>query len=130
MTSLFSFVKCYKYPLLWALFIGILCGFPGKDIPHVSILELLEFDKWIHAGVFFILVFLLSRAYQTSPVERFRHHAILFAFCIAVCYGGLLEILQATLFIDRSADVYDFIANSFGALVAVGWIKKIGLKKS
>jgi VanZ family protein len=42
------------------------------------------------------------------------------AFSICVAYGGLMEIMQGTLFADRSADVYDFIANSFGCLI--GWM--------
>jgi glycopeptide antibiotics resistance protein len=39
-------------------------------------------------------------------------------FCIV--YGGLLEIMQGTLFQERSADVFDFIANSIGVLLGLG----------
>lgn len=116
------FLKNYRLALLWAGFIAFLCGLPGKDIPHISFLELLSFDKWVHASVFFVLVLFLSKAYRLADIEFFRHHANKIALLLAIAYGGLLEILQAILFIDRSADLYDFIANSFGAAMAIWWL--------
>lgn len=103
---------------------------PGKDIPHISFLELLEFDKFVHASVFFILVYFLVKAYQKSISPRFKKNSLLFAFSLALGYGGLLEILQGFVFIDRSADVLDFIANSFGAMLAVLWFRKYRLKET
>lgn len=117
------FLKNYRLALLWAGFIAFLCGLPGKDIPHISFLELLSFDKWVHASVFFVLVLFLSKAYRLADIEFFRHHANKIALLLAIAYGGLLEILQGILFIDRSADLYDFIANSFGAAMAIWWLR-------
>ena len=118
------FLKNTFPALLWALFIAILCGMPGKDIPHISFLELLEFDKLVHAILFFVLVILLIKAFQkyTHPTF-FTRHALLFVTALSIAYGGLLEILQGLVFIDRSADIYDFIANSFGCLIAVVYTK-------
>jgi len=120
---LLPFFTLYRKALIWALFIAVLCGLPGKDIPHISFLELLSFDKWVHAGVFFVLVLLLSRAYLNSGSITLRHFSNRISCALAICYGALLEVLQGLIFIDRSADVYDFIANSTGALIAVVWIK-------
>jgi VanZ family protein len=114
--------------LLWALFIAILCGIPGRDIPHSSFLELLAFDKWVHATVFFILVYLLLRAFRKEGSPEFlKRHAVFIALLVSIFYGGILEILQEAVFSERSADLYDFIANSFGAVAAplyVRWKKK------
>lgn len=115
------FFKHTKWAMLWALLILILCGMPGKDIPHISFLELLSFDKFVHASIFFIFILLSIRGFllQTHFL-KLRLNAKPMAFAVCVAYGGLMEIMQATLFVDRSADVYDFIANSFGCLM--GWI--------
>jgi glycopeptide antibiotics resistance protein len=115
------FLKHTKWALLWALLILILCGMPGKDIPHISFLELLSFDKFVHASIFFIFILLTIRGFvvQTSYL-KLQHSAKPFAFIICVAYGGLMEIMQATLFQGRTADIYDFIANSFGC--TLGWI--------
>lgn len=122
------FFKHIKWPLLWALVILILCGIPGRDIPHINFLEILSFDKFVHAGVFFVLILLTIRGFllQTNFI-KLKQYAKLIAFVICVLYGGLLEIMQGTLFEDRSADVYDFIANSFGSFIGLmlyNWVEK------
>lgn len=102
---------------------------PGKDIPSISWLELLSFDKWVHAGIFFIQTILLVIAFRKQPnSEKLRHNNIKVALLFCVFYGGILEILQGLVFIDRSADLNDFIANSTGAVIAVLLIKNNKIK--
>lgn len=38
---------------------------------------------------------------------------------LCIFYGGILEIFQAIVFSHRSADYLDFIANSFGCILAL-----------
>lgn len=124
------FLKRMKWAMLWALLILILCGIPGRDIPHISFLELLSFDKFVHAGIFFVLLILTVKGLSESSNKHPKKTALL----LCIIYGGLLEVMQGTVFAERSADVYDFMANSFGSLVAVlvydainkkGWINFI-----
>lgn len=112
-------LKYFTPAVIWFVVIFVLCAMPGKDIPHISFLELLAFDKWVHAGIFFVLVLLLMRGLKFTYIRVAHLTAIIFALTIAVPYGGLLEIMQGTFFQDRSADLYDFIANSFGAVCGV-----------
>lgn len=115
------FLKHTKWAMFWALLILILCGMPGKDIPHISFLELLSFDKFVHASIFFIFILLSIRGLLLQTrFFRLQQTAKPTAFWFCVAYGGLMEIMQATLFKDRSADIYDFIANSFGC--SMGWL--------
>lgn len=113
-----SLLKKYSYTLaiLWALVIFGLCSMPGKLIPTISWLELLSFDKWVHAGVFFVLVCLFVVAVSAHQQNK---NLIYVYFLLAVLYGGALEVMQATVFSDRSADWLDMIANSFGCLMAL-----------
>lgn len=127
------FLKHNKWALFWALIILILCGIPGRDIPHISFLEILSFDKFVHAGIFFVLILLTIRGFlvQTNFI-KLQRSAKLIAFIICVIYGGLLEIMQATLFEERSADVFDFVANSVGCLLGIlmyNWVEKLFLVK-
>jgi len=127
------FFKYLKWAMLWALVILILCGIPGRDIPHISFLEILSFDKFVHASVFFILILLMIRgSILQTDLPLLKKHSKIISLLICIPYGGLLEIMQGTLFLERSADVFDFIANSFGCLMGVvtyKWIeKKILLK--
>jgi len=127
------FFKHIKWAVLWALFILFLCGIPGRDIPHISFLELLSFDKFVHAGIFVVLLLLMVRGFCVQTQFDFlQRNARFVSLIICVVYGGLLEIMQGTLFEERSADVYDFIANSFGCFVGLAlynWAERIILSK-
>ncbi|MBI3518704.1 MAG: VanZ family protein [Bacteroidetes bacterium] len=109
----------YSLPaaIVWTLIIFALCSTPGKYIPTTNWLELLSFDKFVHASIFFTLTVLwLLHGFQTHKLST-AMIVIIIIGCIA--YGGILEVMQATLFSQRSGDWLDFIANTFGCLM--GW---------
>ncbi len=115
--------------MFWALFILVLCGIPGRDIPHISFLELLSFDKFVHAGVFFVLILLTVRGSVLQTRFLFlSQYPIVISGLLCVLYGGILELLQDAVFEERSADLYDFIANSFGVLIGLILYDKIEQK--
>lgn len=116
----------YNYPaLLWATFIAVLCGIPGQDLPSADWLELISFDKFVHAGMFAALVFLTVRGFRKQSSTSFlNRYAAYVAVSFAIAYGGILEILQGALFENRTADVYDFIANTVGCLVGLWLVMK------
>lgn len=112
----------YKLSLLWALVIFILCATPGRYIPSTTWLEMLSFDKWVHAGVFFTLVTLFAISVHAHQQKK---QILYLLFTLSVAYGGALEIMQAKVFSERSADWYDMIANSFGCVLALVLSTKI-----
>ncbi len=120
-----------RWAMLWALLILIVCGIPGRDIPHISFLEMLSFDKFVHAGIFFVLLILSIKGFAgQTAFDVVKDHPKATALLICITYGGLLEVMQGTVFEERSADVYDFIANSFGCMLGAllyTWIEKKGL---
>jgi hypothetical protein len=120
--SSFIYKYCITLTVIWFAVIFILCATPGRYIPSVSWLELLSFDKWVHASVFFILA---SLCYTVAIKKSQSSFMIVIYLLICITYGGLLEIMQAKFFSNRSADWQDFIANSFGALMAMAIVKKI-----
>lgn len=125
-SAFFISMKALLPAFIWALVILGLCSVPGRDIPHISFLEMLSFDKWVHASVFFLLVILSIRGFRLQNGSAyFKSNAGFMAVGLSVAYGGSLEIMQGTLFSERSADIYDFIANSFGCFVALFLYPKI-----
>lgn len=114
------------FSTLWAVFIFILCATPGQYIPSLSWLELLSFDKFVHLSIFFVqcsLLFLISIKYnQGLPF-------IIVYFIVAMVYGLLLELMQARIFSNRSADLNDVIANTTGCVLALILFKKLKFKK-
>lgn len=101
---------------------------PGKAIPKISWLELLSFDKLVHASIFFIeQVLLLHALHSLNPTGFFYKNkkTVSAFFCIA--YGGSLELMQYYIFSQRSGDVLDFVANSTGVVAALLLFEKIKL---
>lgn len=114
-----SFLLRYSlaFALAWTAVIFALCCTPGRYVPTARWLDLLSFDKLVHASIFFVLVSLwFLYLLKTGHINTSRI-ALVIVGCI--CYGGLLEVLQATVFSQRSGDWADFIANSFGCLMAL-----------
>lgn len=100
----------------WTALIFLLCCTPGRYVPTAHWLDLLSFDKFVHASIFFVLTILWLN-YAMSQQRKVPGPAILIIVgCVA--YGGILEVLQATVFSQRSGDWFDFIANTFGCLMA------------
>lgn len=108
--------------ITWTLIIFVLCCTPGRFIPTTNWLELLSFDKFVHAGIFFTLVCLwLTYFFHLNKLSTKTIFCIIF---LSIGYGGLLEIMQATLFSQRSGDWLDFIANSFGCFMGLWFFNK------
>lgn len=108
--------------ILWTIIIFVLCCTPGRFIPTTSWLELLSFDKFVHASIFFVLTsFWLTHFFKMNNLSVF---SMIFIILGCVAYGGLLEIMQATVFSQRSGDWLDFIANTFGCLIGLWFFSK------
>lgn len=121
MHKVFAFAYQYAtaFFLSWFCIIFVLCATPGEYIPSNDWLELLSFDKLVHAGMFFFL-------YTLAALLILKHKAANYFFTLALLfcllYGLSLEIMQATVFRNRSADYKDMIANSAGCFAAfAGW---------
>jgi glycosyltransferase involved in cell wall biosynthesis len=115
--------------IVWTLIIFVLCCTPGQYIPTTDWLELLSFDKFVHASIFFTLAVLWL--VYLFKLNKLSSTLIVLVILLCIAYGGLLEIMQATIFSHRSGDWLDFIANSFGCLMGLWFFsKKKGILKS
>lgn len=113
-------MKRFIPALLWAALIFVLCSIPGKDIPTAGWMDLISLDKWVHFGVFAVLMGLLLHALRKQYNAYPRRFDERWYWLIAVvAYGALTEGYQHWMLEDRYADVYDFVANTLGALA--GW---------
>ena len=102
---------------------------PGKAIPKIDWLELLSFDKFVHAGIFFteqilLMRFLKNISSQNIFIKWYKITALI--FCMT--YGGGLELMQYYVFSQRSGDWLDFIANSTGCIMGILTYKSLSQK--
>ena len=108
--------------LLWVLFILVLTGLPGDSFPEiVSFWEWLQPDKVIHIFIFAVLSFIILYDARTQYLQSKKRY--LFGIAVVsgtALYGLLTEVLQYYVFIGRSGNVYDVMADCVGALA--GWL--------
>lgn len=92
---------------------------PGSDIPEFNFFDVIHFDKWVHAGLFATLTFLLS-----FPFKKYlpRNHFVYIAIPIAaLIYGILMEFVQK--YFQRDYDVADMVADGVGCLMGYAFIQ-------
>lgn len=113
-------LRSFRWALAWALVILVLCLIPGKTLPEWNWFALLDLDKLVHAGMFFVLAILLAQALldHGSPV-RF----IVWACVISIGYGMATEFMQGLEAMGRRTDINDMIANSVGSLLAAVYLR-------
>lgn len=104
---------------VWAIFILILCGIPGKHIPEITFWKWLKWDKVTHLALFGMQAYLLLRADRLQQGKKLTLLRIRGWVTLAIFYGAVIEILQLTVFTGRSADYRDAIANGLGAILGM-----------
>lgn len=106
-----SFLK-YRLPAwIWTVALSILCLMPGDRIPPEPVINA---DKIFHAGAFALLALLWAWELYGRPLPLKK--AAVGAAIFAVAFGGMIEILQETVAINRSADWIDFLADAGGSV--------------
>lgn len=99
-----------------------------SDVPDV---EIDHGDKMFHFLAYALLCLLWYSVFRFKKKQP-KKSAIFNAVLLAVIFGIILEVLQGTLTTHRSADIYDAIANTLGALLMGALLlvkRKIQVKK-
>ncbi|TKK66959.1 VanZ family protein [Ilyomonas limi] len=113
-------------PVIWLVLIYMLLTLPGSDIPKVNFLDAIYFDKWVHTGLFAMLVFLFCWPFRKQyPMQ---HSLFISITVFAVVYGIALEYVQKYFASDRSFDISDMIADAFGSLLGYMAIRYVARK--
>ena len=98
--------------ICWLIISTILLTLPGSAIPKEDWLDKIWIDKWVHIGMFFMLVFLWL---QTIPKKQ--HHTsikttVILITIAAFLYGIGIEFIQKYFIPDRSFDILDIAADA------------------
>ncbi|MEO6328218.1 MAG: VanZ family protein [Ginsengibacter sp.] len=104
--------------IAWFFVVLILMCLPGEDIPPSDWLNIDFLDKWLHAGVFGLLVFLFCWPFYKSAFgkDERKHYFIKIALATSI-WGLAIEFIQKFFIPGRSFDLFDWAADSVGALL-------------
>lgn len=112
----------------WAILILIMSGMPGDSIPQSKFWSIPHFDKLVHMALYLPLGFFLVAEFRLSTSAVLNKFAIPATLLIVATYGGLIELAQDYLFVQRSADWYDLISDVFGGLLGIIIFYIVGFK--
>lgn len=99
------------------IFVGT-CLIRSVNMPEMP--QGIPWDKVAHFGMFFLLS-------AVSLYDYYLYHQrapelmpwIFWGFVMPVLYGGVIELLQSKVFIYRSGELLDFVADALGSLCAL-----------
>ncbi|HVX28531.1 MAG TPA: VanZ family protein [Parafilimonas sp.] len=102
--------------IVWFVIATVLLVMPGPDIPSVSFLDKIYFDKWVHAGLFGGMTILFSYPF----IKNFTLTKKLLIYIAIACalYGVTMEYVQKYFAFERDFDYYDMVADSVGCIIA------------
>ena len=111
--------------IAWFFIVMVLICLPGKDIPGNSLFELLQFDKFVHAGIFGLMVILFIRPIAMSSMDKKLKVQYYFRVALSVAVWGLAtEFIQRDFVTGRNFDLWDVVADASGCTLAYLFSKK------
>lgn len=114
-----NWLKSKVLAIAWLLLMCILFVIPGSALPEQNWFADIQLDKWVHIGLFSVLVFLWASAFDLGlPSNSW------IVIAIAILYGIAVEFVQKTWIPNRSFDLYDVVADAIGSVVGlIVWLR-------
>jgi hypothetical protein len=117
--------KLFRYKpvaIFWFLLMCFLFFLPGSALPKEDWLDRIYFDKWVHTGLFAILLFLWRSSFK---LKLSSYNAVL--MICALVYGLSVEFIQKYWVVNRSFDLVDVLFDMLGASIGLTlwwWVYK------
>jgi vacuolar-type H+-ATPase subunit I/STV1 len=106
----------------WFIISAILFTLPGSALPKENWLDKIWFDKWVHIGIFTILVALWCRGWHSiekDVITKKLRKIFITIGIICLIYGIAVEFVQRYFVSNRSFVFADIIADAMGCATGV-----------
>jgi VanZ family protein len=127
-------IKSFLPGIAWFFVVLVLICLPGDDIPSpkgwFEWMNLIQFDKIVHSGIFAVLTFLFILPIARSGFSQQDKWHFFLKIALACCIWGLTtELIQKFFIPSRRFDLVDWTADSIGVLIALLFCRKVFLKR-
>lgn len=123
-------IKKFIPGIAWFFILLFLMCLPGSDVPSVNWLDKIYFDKWVHIGVFGLLVTLFCWPFYQSGYSNQQRLQFFIKIAIAASIWGIAtEFIQKFFVPGRDFDIYDWIADTVGASIGYMFCRNRFLSK-
>lgn len=111
-------IPAYAFTILVVAAILYLTLVP-RPLPDTDLSLIPHMDKIVHGCMFGGLVFVLALDCRRSRRHIRLTATVMTLLCvISVAFGGLIELLQEWMGLGRGCDIYDFLADTAGAVTS------------
>ncbi|MBL7721584.1 MAG: VanZ family protein [Chitinophagaceae bacterium] len=107
----------------WLIICTVLLVLSGSAFPEEDWLSKIWFDKWVHIGLFTIMVVLWCWGFQKKLKEKY-----ILVTAAVLAYGIAMEFVQQHFIVNRSFDIGDIVADAVGCLIG-HWFSHRYIKK-
>jgi len=104
--------------LFWTGIILYFCLIKASDIPYIGI-DIPNLDKVVHAFLHYVFTLLWFFYFKKKIGSLKNYKLLLISLVLSFLFGIIIEFMQQFFTDTRSADVFDVLANLFGATTAV-----------
>jgi VanZ family protein len=101
--------------IFWSVLVLYFCLKNANDLKQIDIVG---FDKFIHVVFHFVFTLLWFLYVRKKFYSSNKNRLVLGSFLFSFLFGIVIEIMQEMLTTTRSADVFDILANFFGAFLS------------
>ncbi|MBC7948493.1 MAG: VanZ family protein [Chitinophagaceae bacterium] len=116
----------------WLIISIILLTLPSDDFPQENWFDKIWLDKWVHIGMFAVLVLLgclTWRAFQPGLDAKGLKRAFIITGIIGLVYGIIMEFVQMKFTNHRSFEIADIITDAVGCALGVIFSTRRYIKK-
>ena len=104
--------------IAWFFIVMVLICLPGRDVPGNSFFDRIHLDKFVHAGIFGLMVILFIRPIAMSALDKKEKLLYYTRIAISTAIWGLAtEYIQLYFIPGRSFDLWDFAADATGCSI-------------
>jgi len=118
--------------IAWLIISIVLLTLPGTAFPTEDWLDKIWFDKWVHIGMFGIMVLLWCLSWKSLKQNADRQSLVNAFWTIAaifLAYGIGMEFIQKYFIPFRSFDVTDIAADAVGSALGAFFSIRKYIKK-
>lgn len=112
--------RFFWFPISWTVALIVAHAVPGQHVPTVE-WDLFQLDKVVHFVLFAIFSFLWHSAFHKQTARyKLKVYSLRIVGISSILLALALETMQSTIFVNRSFQWTDLIADSAGALAGLG----------
>jgi VanZ family protein len=108
-------IKTFWPAAIFLIVATVLFCLPGEEFPKKSWFDKIYLDKWIHVGLFAVLVLLWSLPLlHRIKIQSRLQKALIWTAVSFVAYGIIIEVIQGRFIPHRTFGVDDMVADAVG----------------